>query len=1686
MSTFTDAFGRGVDQTQAMGYAFAKTIGDLTGFDALSEWGEDGVQSNLAEIASNPPRVESFDDIHNLSDLGDYVIEAIGENAPTLLSLFIPGAGAAVGSAAVAGRAAVSQVAKAALGKAVKQRIPQEAYQTFVRERAKRIAVDALQAGATATKIGAPAVGVAINTGETQMQFDERGIENPAGALATGALKGALDVIGLQRIVQAARTVGVAPSSLFEVAGNVVKEAGLTGSVEAATEGLQTTLDLLAVKANDPTFDLFSVENLKEIREAALKGGIAGGTFGGAVNTIVQMDEYRKHRDSSFNLLDSFHQTVDSFKAGQRDAAPTVDFDDSATSEPVPEPRSDIDAQYAAMLDPSSSKRATLVTPGTPWPTEVERAMAGANREESPGHTVLESGDHIFSMPLEGGNYNQLITRDEELISELSGADLSQVSEGSLGAILFDRPEGKQGTDGTVVVAEDAQGAPVAEIVSSPETLERDLETAAAQAPEGGRVRQTTAEERINARIGRHMEEQGVADAPKVTEFIRRMPVAFQRQALSAMRGGSSQARNVASQLTIAASLKPEQQDALISQMQRQVDEDIAADEQQMRGFLGLEPVTEAELGDQEEQGLSVLEDDVEIDRPTRYNRGRQGWKSQEAAENALAKFEAERPADANASRRIAQDGDTFWVQEERGTDPAILPEQTGTTTEVYRSGKKLRRRRVENVSESGIVNRAIEASMEYGKLRPRLVAGLQKRGKEGAARRAQASIVNVVSPEGETIPMTTMELTRGGMDLLTARGNKRTIGDNEYNLLGFTTMLAELHQRGYDVTDAYGGQASAPSPNPEATESLPVPGTEQLRPELLLKYSNIAGGDTASDLTVGAATPRQPNLNDPARRAREAEYQERLDADTLPESQVVERDADRRRQRQLMDNATNELLETDIDAEQEQVNERRRARETQEPTASMEDGLAMDDLSTAERYNREAEYGRAARQTKATKRRHEARQRPADMPRATAEPFAATLTPEKGKEKITVSFPEEPVSDFVSRRQLFAARDKLKAAFRKGLDATVGRKLFTNDGRLRAIPGGEPIADLIYQQSNTRRDASERSFHDGREWAVRKWQGYLNRILEPHMSNETAVRRAFDELAREVPTDQLKSTLARDLREFLRRYYNEYLKARLQDIEFVEYYFPRSYDVMNITDRPHRFRNILVEHGIEDKVADAVTKSITRPQLLDLSEAGLTEFQQRWMRDRVFKDYPEMIVQLVDEGFLNTNPFEGFMRYIHQSTTRAEWERVFGGEVTNKAGGTRWSPNGKLITFLENVPKDRRAEAVSLVQSSVFPKHLDPTNKWHNVIGELKAYESWRVLMMSGVASVPEVTGVMLRAKGGIPAKELAKVVGDSIKNRQDTFEFAEAFGVLRNVIGASLSTEIHVDPTIGRKGVFRRSLPHLFKYNLNDTVTNWSRMVGLQVGRTFIARQAQNVETGVEVERSRRYLQELGLSDHKVVLRWRDAGMPAWSHLLEGQQATDADAVGAALSQFLDESIVNPNSSERPSWAEHPVGGLAWHLKQFAMSYNKRILAGGLREISNRAEEGGAMALADFTPYVVGTIGMFLAMGALSDELRNRLLTLGEEGTVAANRGDAGDMVTKWADRAGFMSLPFATAFVGAPAGVNAETAAFAAGPTAHHFYELLFEMAPSPTAMEALKNIPGLSQAPELRREILDLAA
>jgi hypothetical protein len=211
-------------------------------------------EERQADVAARyQPETRSFEDVDSAYKFGRYLYERFGESAPQMLlqvgggigGLALRGAAGAVGLAAARG---LSPAAAAAAG--------------------------------------STAVGTGAFTGyniQRQMEegtpFEETSLATAGGAALA---QSALDTLSLATILRG--VPGLSPAQAGSRFGSFVRRGVESGATEALTESGQQALEIL--QANPAKISEFGPEVQKELKDAAIAGGLLGGVLGGTAGAV--------------------------------------------------------------------------------------------------------------------------------------------------------------------------------------------------------------------------------------------------------------------------------------------------------------------------------------------------------------------------------------------------------------------------------------------------------------------------------------------------------------------------------------------------------------------------------------------------------------------------------------------------------------------------------------------------------------------------------------------------------------------------------------------------------------------------------------------------------------------------------------------------------------------------------------------------------------------------------------------------------------------------------------------------------------------------------------------------------------------------------------------------------------------------------------------------------------------------------------------------------------------------------------------------------------------------------------------------------------------------------------------------------------------------------------------------------
>lgn len=324
---FKRAFHRGIESSLGSLAGFAGLFGSLSKIPSLRDWGYLKFQE-LQEQASTYPGTE-LEDITAASLFAkpfvavQWGVEKVIENAPFLVSVMGSGGiaglmsgGTRLMGSRIAGKAAENLIKKQAL-RAVPRKIADKLAKGQVLDEAEKVLFSKAQDAALKTFAAKAAIVATTTPFEAGGMYGEamaRGIDNPVSALALGTAAGFVELAGgniriIDRVFgkQSASTItaginrakkalrmGKQPTTKdVRLISRIFSEASIQAPQEFAQETVQELLALANIGVNDPTFQVFSSENIGRLAESGFAGlavgtllGGAGGGLGGRYNLV--------------------------------------------------------------------------------------------------------------------------------------------------------------------------------------------------------------------------------------------------------------------------------------------------------------------------------------------------------------------------------------------------------------------------------------------------------------------------------------------------------------------------------------------------------------------------------------------------------------------------------------------------------------------------------------------------------------------------------------------------------------------------------------------------------------------------------------------------------------------------------------------------------------------------------------------------------------------------------------------------------------------------------------------------------------------------------------------------------------------------------------------------------------------------------------------------------------------------------------------------------------------------------------------------------------------------------------------------------------------------------------------------------------------------------------------------------
>ena len=517
-------------------------------------------------------------------------------------------------------------------------------------------------------------------------------------------------------------------------------------------------------------------------------------------------------------------------------------------------------------------------------------------------------------------------------------------------------------------------------------------------------------------------------------------------------------------------------------------------------------------------------------------------------------------------------------------------------------------------------------------------------------------------------------------------------------------------------------------------------------------------------------------------------------------------------------------------------------------------------------------------------------------------------------------------------------------------------------------------------------------------------------------------------------------TTAVTAVENFLNKFWNDVLKEN--NIPFRENYFPRALDLAVLMGDPNK------QKALADLLARANPgqgvdfNKIVAEIVKDESDATLDNFNVE--TDEAVSDIAVGSNRLRAEYFKNLSNSElreigvllpsvtSMFEYIDASVKRVEFNKNYTYKLSDlspeaasvlaerditfsEKATLEGTPDGTLVGWkaieaqLAEIkdPKIRR-EVRNTMKSMLGKSDITMSPFARNLNSFFLTLNVVTYLTFAPLASFPDLAGPILFS-GDYKAltQDLVKTLGDL-----STKEGRKRLEKLSLDVGVNSASALHqfyinaaeqnyVGPTA------KRAQDIFFKYTGLEGFTRFTRYYAAGMAQSFLIRAAEGARQGDSV--LAKQLSSLGVTPEQV---------EAWQK--DGGDFSLHPEIKKAHAQFVDESIVRPNSAERPAWASSPYFALVWQLKSFFYAYGKNIMMGLYRTARLRGKEAGLTSMS--APLILGAVTL-LPLTMVGLELRELIKYLaggGDASKLRTNEMDWPDYSFEILDRSGALG-PF-----------------------------------------------------------------
>ena len=574
--------------------------------------------------------------------------------------------------------------------------------------------------------------------------------------------------------------------------------------------------------------------------------------------------------------------------------------------------------------------------------------------------------------------------------------------------------------------------------------------------------------------------------------------------------------------------------------------------------------------------------------------------------------------------------------------------------------------------------------------------------------------------------------------------------------------------------------------------------------------------------------------------------------------------------------------------------------------------------------------------------------------------------------------------------------RRTMKEFERAGVGSLLGRLFFSAHAQMSQLgTPGRRLARMMYKLSST---SGRDGFLQRALYEHQRRTGYLYKILPRDREAMTQVLDAYA-VWRENGSDL--NNIPEDIRPYharLTAFFDAmatYLEDADPNFKRRDNYFMHLYDPEKLVDPrvQQALAQLLVrKQGMTEQEAARAVEGL-RANLMRMNQSPNPEEVAAHSAQN--REWTELTYAELRELGVLYDPSTAVFKYIRETTRAAEYNKVFGGQYNGQ-----YRADAKVREELDRMSPDERAQAEKLMDGMLgrLGSKIDP--KFAQVQSWLMTVQFMATLTFATLASLPDIMMPALRSREfsglGENVRQIVRMMSDS-NQRQAMYEEAQTLGVIAN--------DVINDAIVAGYGSewmspgSRKVTDAFFKIIGLEHWTRMTRVVASSFGREFLIKHAATPN-----QRSARYLQELGI-DGDTVNAWINTGYD--------YDSPPGREVQRAILRFTEESILRPNSAERPTYMSDPRFMLFAQLKGFYYSFGQKVVGGMYREMQSRRQAGEPIAAA-MSPMILAGVAL-MPLAAMALALREEIKY--DEGMAPTDRMDPGEYMMELVSRAGFL---------------------------------------------------------------------